>query len=167
MRLTDDKILFAKVREGAVIPTKRTEDAGYDIFCCFNGGMVIPPHTTKLIPTGVAVAMSDNWCFILKERSSTSKFSIDIMSSVIDSGYRGEIFVSWHNNGDTPILLCDDPETFKIYLKEDFLIYDKKKAIVQGLFVEVPKLNIQEVTYEELLQVESVRGTNCLGSTNL
>ena len=29
------KILFAKLREDAVIPTKRDEDSDYDLYACF------------------------------------------------------------------------------------------------------------------------------------
>ena len=32
----EDKIYFAKMKEGAVIPTKREEDAGYDLYACFD-----------------------------------------------------------------------------------------------------------------------------------
>ncbi len=30
------KLYFARLSEDAVIPTKRQEDAGYDIYACFN-----------------------------------------------------------------------------------------------------------------------------------
>ena len=39
-----EELIFAKVREGAKIPTKRTEDAGRDLYPCFEQDfMVIHP----------------------------------------------------------------------------------------------------------------------------
>ena len=57
--MTND-LVFAKVRPNAIIPSKEDENAGYDIYACFDEDyMVIPPHSTKLIPTGIASALSD------------------------------------------------------------------------------------------------------------
>ena len=36
MKLLENQLLFAKVREGAVIPTKKDEDAGRDLYACFD-----------------------------------------------------------------------------------------------------------------------------------
>ena len=53
-----NKILFAKTKPEAIVPTKRVEDAGYDLYACFEEEyMVIKPHETKLIPTGIATAI--------------------------------------------------------------------------------------------------------------
>ena len=35
-------VWFAKVKQDAVIPTKREEDAGYDIFLCFEEDFTAP-----------------------------------------------------------------------------------------------------------------------------
>ena len=65
-------VKFAKVRPTAIIPTKREEDAGYDIYANFDEDyMRINPHETKMIPTGIASACDTDYCFILKERGST------------------------------------------------------------------------------------------------
>ena len=48
-------ILFAKTKPMAKIPIKRTEDAGYDIFACFDEEyLIIEPHQTVKVPTGIA-----------------------------------------------------------------------------------------------------------------
>ena len=45
------KLWFAKVRPDGVIPSKRGEDAGYDIFLAFDGEYIrLEPHETKLLP---------------------------------------------------------------------------------------------------------------------
>lgn len=36
------KLWFAKVRPDGIIPSKRDEDAGYDIFLAFDGGVYTP-----------------------------------------------------------------------------------------------------------------------------
>ena len=65
-------IKFAKVRPEAKIPTKRVEDAGLDIYACFDEqSIIIRPHTTVMIPTGIASACDTGYCFVLKERGST------------------------------------------------------------------------------------------------
>ena len=67
-------IKFAKVKPNAKIPTKRLEDAGLDIYACFDEpNIVIRPHETKLIPTGIALACDTDYCFILKDRGSKGK----------------------------------------------------------------------------------------------
>ena len=46
-----DKLFWAKVKEDAIIPTKREEDAGYDLYPCFEEDYLrIDPLTTKLVP---------------------------------------------------------------------------------------------------------------------
>ena len=65
-------VKFAKVRPSAIIPTKRVEDAGYDIYANFDEDYItILPHETKMIPTGIVSACDVDYCFILKERGST------------------------------------------------------------------------------------------------
>ena len=44
-------------------------------------------------------------------------------------------------------------------------MYPYEKAIAQCIMVEVPKLSISEVTYDELLTYESERGIGALGSS--
>ena len=59
--MTND-LVFAKVRPDAIIPTKDTENAGYDIYANFEEDyLIIPPHETVLVPTGIASAMTDNY----------------------------------------------------------------------------------------------------------
>ena len=65
-------LYFAKTKETAIIPSKREEDGAFDIYACFEDDyMVIAPHETKLIPTGLASAFSSDYVAILKERGST------------------------------------------------------------------------------------------------
>lgn len=106
-----NKLYFAKLREDATIPTKNNEDAGRDIYACFDEDyMIIHPHETKMIPTGICSACSDDYYIQLVERGSTGTKGIAQRCGCIDSGYRGEWFVPLTNTGNQPILI----------IKEDF-----------------------------------------------
>lgn len=67
--LKTDNLFFAKIKENAIIPSKRIEDAGYDIYPCFEEDfIIINPHETKLIPTGIASAFNKNYYIQIQER---------------------------------------------------------------------------------------------------
>ena len=50
--------------------------------------------------------------------------------------------------------------------QEIYTIYHCKKAIAQGVIHRVNKMNISEITYEELKQIPSNRKDNWNGSSN-
>ena len=157
-----NKLYWAKVKPDAKIPQKRYEDAGYDLYPCFEEDyMVIEPHETKLVPLGVASAFDPEFVMILKERGSTGTKGIAQRSGVIDSGYRGEYMAPVTNlNTKRVVIKKQDVE-----YKEDAIIYPYEKGICQCMMVEVPKLQIEEMSYEDLLKIESERGTGALGSS--
>ena len=77
MKLLENQLLFAKVREGAVIAAKKDEDAGRDLYACFDEDyVVISPLETKLIPTGIATAFSSKYYAQIQERGSTGSKGI-------------------------------------------------------------------------------------------
>lgn len=104
--ISDKDLFFAKVRPNAIIPTKREEDAGRDVYACFDDDyMVIPAHTTKLIPTGIASAMSSKYEIRLRDRGSNGSKGIHVNAGTIDSGYRDQWFVAWCNTNDKDVIL--------------------------------------------------------------
>ena len=106
MTVENNELLWAKVKPDTIIPTKRDEDAGYDIYPCFEEDyIVIPPHETKMIPTGIASAFSDDFVMVLKERGSTGTKGIAQRCGVLDSGYRNEWFVPITNTTDKTLLI--------------------------------------------------------------
>ena len=160
-------VKFAKVRPTAVIPTKRDEDAGFDIYADFEDDfIIIDPHTTTLIPTGIASACDTDYCFILKERGSTGTKGIAQRCGVIDSGYRNEWFVPITNttNKKIAIIKKDADYIFKRNTS-GYTIYPYEKAIAQALVVPVPKVKVEELTYNELKEITSDRGMGALGSS--
>ena len=160
-------VKFAKVRPTAVIPTKRDEDAGFDIYADFEDDfIIIDPHTTTLIPTGIASACDTDYCFILKERGSTGTKGIAQRCGVIDSGYRNEWFVPITNTTNKKIAIVKKDADY-IFMRNTsgYTIYPYEKAIAQALIIPVPKVNIEELTYDELKEIASDRGMGALGSS--
>ena len=159
----NEKIYFAKVNEAAIIPSKRIEDGAFDVYACFEEDyLLLDPHETKLVPTGITSAFSKDYVAVLKERGSTGTKGIGQRCGVIDSGYRGEWFVPITNHNTEALVIAK--EKVAKYFKHA-LVYPYEKAIAQCLIVVVPKFEICEISHEELLKFESERGSGMLGSS--
>ena len=165
-------VFFSKLNEDAIIPQKRPEDAGYDIFSCFSQDyLMIKPGETIKIPTGIASCFSQEHCFIVKERGSTGSIGLGQRSGVIDSGYRNEWILPVTNHSKKTILIIKkefiNTNEYKEIIKlNDIIEYDYNKAIAQALLIPVPKTNVVEISYDELLKFKSDRMMNAFGSTN-
>lgn len=160
-------IKFAKVRPNAKIPTKRTEDAAMDIYACFDLDWIgIEPHSSKLIPTGIASAFDPNWAIVFRERGSTGVKNMKINAGVIDSGFRGEYFVSIYNGNDVPLYITKYMDGEQAPEPKNAILYPYSKAIAQALIIEVPEVNVEEISYEELQKIPSERGVGMIGSSN-
>lgn len=170
-----NELYFAKIREDAVLPTKREEDAGYDIYANFSEEtFVIPAHTTIPTPTGIAIALNKEYYIQVEERGSTGKIGLKKSAGVMDSGYRGEYFILLTNTNPYPIViskLAKDQlgKTIvyenKKYKTKKCLIYPQEKAIAQLIVLPVPKMNEKELSYEELKNIPSLRGSGKFGSS--
>lgn len=163
-------VMFAKVKKDAIIPSKIQENAGFDVYAYMDETcIIIPPHTTKMIPTGIASACSDEYCFILKERGSTGTKGIGQRCGVIDSGYRGEWFVPVTNHNNKPLCIFKDgilsDEEYDEMTAAGYTMYPYTKAITQALVIPVPRVNVKEVSFDELNKISSERGTGALGSS--
>jgi dUTP pyrophosphatase len=105
----DIKIL----REEAKLPTLGSEyAAGYDLYAAISlekdpagdtvaGQIEIPPHETRMIPTGIAIAIPEGyWGGIYARSGLATKQGLRPANcvGVIDADYRGEIFVALHND---------------------------------------------------------------------
>lgn len=174
-------VYFAKVKDDAKIPSKRVEDAGYDIYACFEEDYIdIPPHEVRLIPTGIASSFSNEYVMVLKERGSTGTKNMGQRAGVIDSGFRNEWMVPISNHTDVWMFITKIPteelikrrstrigENMVIDRREDSgIFYPYEKAICQALLLPVPKVDIKEITYDELKNIKSERGMGMLGSSN-
>lgn len=165
--ITDNSLYWAKTKETAIIPTKVSENAGYDIYSCFEEDYItIKPHETVLVPTGIACAVSQDYYLQIQERGSTGSKGIKYSAGVIDSGYRGEIFIALTNTNDIPVYIIKSKvEDISIYPYTKAIYYPYEKAIAQIIVHKVPIMNPQEINYEELKNIPSQRGEGALGSS--
>ena len=155
-------VKFCKVNKLAKIPTKRKEDAGFDIYAVVPEGssIIINPHETKMIPTGLKSTFDYNLVIVLKERGSTGTKGMGQRAGIIDSGYRGEWFVPITNHNDKPLIIFNDVVEVDCY---DAILYPSSKAICQALVLELPWVEIEEV---DDIDNDSERGIGALGSSN-
>jgi dUTP pyrophosphatase len=163
------KIKFAKVKPNAIIPTKRDEDAGFDLYACLpeeKDWICIPPHTSVLIPTGISSAFSSDYAIIFRERGSTGTKNMKVNAGVIDSGFRGEYFVSLYNGNKAPVYITKHMDGEQAPEPKNAILYPYTKAIAQALVIPVPKVEVEEISYEELKAIPSERGIGALGSSN-
>lgn len=166
-----EKILFAKIKPTAIIPSKREEDGCYDLYACFDENeTVIEPHTVKLIPTGLISAFSSKYRIAYRERGSNTKSNLEVMAGQIDSGYRGEYFVPLQNNNPFTVIISKDyKEVTKVIINEPFhkttLYVPYSKAVCQFAIEEVPQVKVVEVTIDDVQAIPSERGMGMLGSS--
>lgn len=101
-----NQICFAKVRSDAIIPSKKEEDAGYNVYACLTEDFIaIPTNHTELVPTGIASAFDASKYIQIEERGSTGAKGIKKSAGVIDSGFRGEWFVAITNCSDITLII--------------------------------------------------------------
>lgn len=162
------KLFWAKVKEDAVIPTRRSEDAGYDLYPCFEEDYIeILPLQTKLIPLGVASAFDENYVMFLKERGSTGIKGMSLRAGVMDSGYRGEYIAPITNVNTKPLRIIKKAclDAMDEAEKESFIAYPYEKACAQGVLLQMPEIVSEEISYDQLTQIFSRRQDGRLGSS--
>ena len=141
------KILVKKLDPSIELPAYKTKGAsGMDLMAFIKEPIVLKSKNSCLVPTGIAVAFSNEFEIQIRPRSGlAAKNNISVLNTpgTIDSDYRGEIKVILYNHG-----------------KEDFLINNKDR-IAQMVLTPVIKMNFEET--EEL--PETIRGEGGFGST--
>ena len=98
-------VKIKKLYDNAVIPTEGSKKAaGHDLYACLDSDeVVIYPHTTLLVKTGIAMEIPDGYYGGVYARSGLSSkkgLRPGNCVGVIDSDYRGEIKVPLHNDSD-------------------------------------------------------------------
>lgn len=172
---SDNEIYFAKIRESAIIPTKKFEDAGYDMYANFEEDyFLIKQGATRPVPTGIAVAFSPKFYAQVEERGSTGKMGLKKSGGVFDSGYRGEYLILLYNATGKPVVISkveeqNIPETItvdgEVLKKGEFNVYPYSKAICQIVLQTVPDLASKEISYDELKAIASERGSGRFGGS--
>ena len=104
MASVDLKILDARLKDAQYAPRYATQGAaGIDLRACIEAAIKIHPGETVLVPTGIAIHLSDpNLAAMILPRSGLGhKHGIVLgnLVGLIDSDYQGEVFVSTWNRG--------------------------------------------------------------------
>jgi len=142
-----EKIAVKKLRENAFVPTYGSaEAAGADIYACLEETATIAPGETFLVPTGIAMEVPKGCAGLVYARSSMgAKRGLAPANKVgvIDSDYRGEIFVALHNHGKLPQQVAHGERIAQLLIT----------PVYTPGFIEVAELS------------ETVRGAGGFGST--
>lgn len=97
-------IQVKKLTETAKLPTRGSEQAaGYDLYADIETSVIIKPHSTAKIGTGLSFALPDNTFGAIFARSGmATKKNLAPCNKVgvCDSDYRGQYIVALHNHGD-------------------------------------------------------------------
>ncbi len=159
-----EQIQFARLREGAIIPSKRDEDSDYDLYACFEEEeFVIPAFSTRLIPTGIISAFPPELGVKFEERGSNTKWCGIVQAGVIDSGYRGEWVCAMYNGNPVPVHISK--KAAEVERLPDRVLVPYGKAVCQFHVRRILKTEIREVSPEEIYAQSSERGSGKLGSS--
>lgn len=139
-------IYWDKLNERAKLPSKRDEDAGFDIYSDSIENIILKPNETKFFTTGLRSAFPNNYWIEIKERGSTGAVGLSVRSGVIDSGYRGEWKIMLTNVNKYPVEFSHDVDKvtyikgkiFKNKIKK--VIYPLTKAIAQAVVIPLPTI---------------------------
>ena len=145
------------MRPGAKLPTRAHEtDAGIDVYYCPDGKkklyseneeFYIPPHTSRIIPTGIKVELPPGHMMEIKNKSSIAAArQLLVGACVIDEGYNGEIYVNLHNVGPTTQVIRPGHK------------------IAQAVLIPVSYCEVEEIAAENL-NLGTSRATGGFGST--
>ena len=141
------KILIKRLNSKVKLPIYKTDgSSGMDLMAFIEEPIFIMPQKSKLIPTGLSLAIPNNTEVQIRPRSGlAAKNNISILNTpgTIDSDYRGELKVILYNHGD-----------------KEFIVKNGDR-IAQMVLVPIIKATFEEV--ESL--PETIRGEGGFGST--
>ncbi len=104
MKTVDFKILDKRIGDSIPLPEYTTEgSAGMDLRACIDAAITLEPGDTQLIPTGIAIHISDPSmaATILPRSGLGHKHGIVLgnLVGLIDSDYQGQLYISCWNRG--------------------------------------------------------------------
>lgn len=105
MKNVEVKILDKRIGDTFPMPEYATEgSAGLDLRACLDAPLTLEPEKTELLPTGIAIHISDPYlaAVILPRSGLGHKHGIVLgnLVGLIDSDYQGPLMVSCWNRGD-------------------------------------------------------------------
>lgn len=134
------KINVKKVRESAKLPTYGSQyAAGADLYACTEGEIEIAPHSTAMIPTGIALELPVGYAGFIYARSGlASKRGLAPANKVgvVDCDYRGEVIVALHNHGESAQKIAAGERVAQLvvapYITADFEEVDELSSTERG-----------------------------------
>ena len=160
--------VFIELSEGAVMPTYANEgDAGMDVYALED--VTILPMETKIIPTGIKVAVPDGYEIQVRPRSGISyKTPLRISNSpgTIDAKYRGDVGVIMTNTSvlEKNILQLEEYLIDEKGNKQGTYKIRKGDRIAQIVLQEVPKIKFNKI--DNIKDIEGDRNGG-FGSTGI
>ena len=141
------KVLVKKLNPKVQLPTYKTKgSSGMDLMAFIENPIEILPNTSALIPTGISVAIPNDFEIQIRPRSGLAvKFNISVLNTpgTIDSDYRGEIKIILFNHGN-----------------QKFIVKNNDR-VAQMVLVPILKVNFEEVDNLP----DTLRGSGGFGST--
>ena len=133
------KVRIKKLNENATLPTYGTEfSAGADLYN-LDEEVVIPPHKTVLIHTGLSFEIPEGYAGLIYARSGlASKRGLAPANKVgvIDADYRGEVMVALHNHSDIEATVEANERIAQLvvtpFLKVEYELSDELSDTVRG-----------------------------------
>ena len=134
------KVEIKKLDERAIIPTYGTEfSAGADIYALLDAPITIAPGETRLIHTGLAMAIPEGLVGLNFARSGmATKRGLAPANKVgvIDSDYRGELMVALYNQSDVAQTVENGDRIAQLvlvpYYTADFILCNELDETVRG-----------------------------------
>ena len=143
------EILIKRLSKEVSLPKYKTDgSSGLDLAAFVNKDIEIKPGKSEIIPTGLAIAIPENFEIQIRPRSglaAKNKISVLNTPGTIDADYRGEIKV------------------ILINLSDKSFIVEKGLRIAQMVLCPVIKAKLKEV---EILE-DTKRGSGGFGSTGV
>lgn len=86
-----------------------------------HGFVEVKPGGRVLVPTDIRVELPNGYWASIEARSSTSKLTCIVPKGVIDTGYRGELFVQIINVGTKPVVIHHGDRLAQMILHESIV----------------------------------------------
>lgn len=134
------KVNIKKLNDNAIIPSYGSRfAAGADLYACIENDVVVNPHQTVLIPTGIALELPEGLAGLIYARSglATKKGLAPANKvGVVDCDYRGEVKVTLHNHSEVPQTVAVGERVAQLvitpYVTAEFVAVDELSETVRG-----------------------------------
>lgn len=138
--MKEEKIEIKLLNDTAILPTYGSIDAaGADLYANIDENLVIKPHETIFVKTGIAISIPKGLVGLVFARSGLScKRGLAPANKVgvIDSDYRGEVMVALHNHTEEEKQIEPNERIAQIafvpYIKGNFEIVDELPDTERG-----------------------------------